>query len=160
VSDKPANAGPKQVTRRTKGGQFAPGASGNPRGKLRGTKHRTTVACEALLDRHAHAVIQKILELALGGDPQLLKWVGDRLVPPRRDRPIALDFGSVASAQDALNASRIVLQAVATGALTPSEGEMLSKALSVHIGLHGAVEVESQLSVLEQAHGLGGGLHS
>jgi hypothetical protein len=147
-------AGPKQAATRDGAGRFRPGASGNPRGKPPGLKHKTTV-WEAQLDAAGPKLLRKIIQLALKGDTALLRWAGDRLLPIRKDRHIELALGDVRTAADALEASRLVLAAVAAGTLTPSEGEQLSKALSVHIGLHGAVEVEAQLGMLEQAHGLG-----
>jgi hypothetical protein len=153
--DLAAKAAPKAAKGRARGRPFPKGVSGNPAGMKPGTKHRTPQIAEALIDGQAEKIIQKIISLALKGDTALLRWLGDRIAPVRKDRHIELHLGSVVIAQDALAASRIVLQAVAAGQLTPSEGEMLSKALSVHIGLHGAVEVESQLSALEQTHGVG-----
>jgi hypothetical protein len=140
--------------KRPRGRPFEPGQSGNVNGRPRGSRNQRTLILEAVLDDAGEKVVRKIVQLALKGDAGLLKWIGDRLLPARRDRHIELSLGEVRTASDALEANRLVLAAVAAGTLTPSEGEALSKALLVHIGLHGTVEIEAQLGMLEQAQGL------
>ncbi len=62
TSEKPANAGLKQD------GRFKRGRSGNPASKQRGTRNRTTLAVEALLDGEAEALTKKVIELGMAGD--------------------------------------------------------------------------------------------
>jgi hypothetical protein len=76
VTASPANAGAKQ------GGRFPKGRSGNPAGKLKGTRHRTTLAAEALLDGEAEALTRKVIEMALAGDSAALRLCLDRILPP------------------------------------------------------------------------------
>jgi hypothetical protein len=47
---------------------FEPGKSGNPAGKLKGTRNKTTLAVEALLDGEAETITRKAIELAKDGD--------------------------------------------------------------------------------------------
>ncbi|WP_346658170.1 DUF5681 domain-containing protein [Bradyrhizobium sp. 138] len=65
--------------------RFQPGQSGNPRGRPRGSRNRTTLAVEALLEGEAEALTRKAIELATGGDIQALRICLDRLCPPRRE---------------------------------------------------------------------------
>jgi Family of unknown function (DUF5681) len=81
----PANAGRKQ-------GRFVKGQSGNPEGKLRGTRHRATQLAETLLEGDSEALVRKAVELALGGDTVALKLCLDRILPPRRERTVALNL--------------------------------------------------------------------
>ena len=75
-----------------RGRPFEPGQSGNPAGRPKGARNRSTVAAEALLDGEAEALTRKAIELALAGDTTALRLCMERLVPPRKDRstPIAL----------------------------------------------------------------------
>ena len=77
------------TARKQRGKPFEPGRSGNPAGKPKGSRNVTTLAVEALLDGEADALTRKAIELARAGDMQALKLCMDRIVPPRRDRPVS-----------------------------------------------------------------------
>ena len=57
-----------EKTGRQQAGKFAPGVSGNPDGRPRGARHKTTLAIEALLEGQHEALTQKAIDLALAGD--------------------------------------------------------------------------------------------
>lgn len=61
----PEKAGQKQV--RTPKGQWRKGASGNPVGKPKGTRHKATQAAQVLLEGEAEALTRKAVEKALEG---------------------------------------------------------------------------------------------
>jgi hypothetical protein len=102
-------------------GHFQPGQSGNPAGRPKGARNRSTIVAESLLDGEAEALTRKAIQLALAGDTTALRLCIERLVPPRKDRPISLDLPPIASAADVANAVAAVLRAVAEGRVTPSE---------------------------------------
>lgn len=81
----------KNEIERTDKGTFAKGISGNPSGRPKGSKNRTTLirnAIEAdMVDRLQHdalAVLNKTIELALAGDTTCIKILMDRLLPARK----------------------------------------------------------------------------
>jgi hypothetical protein len=49
-------------------------------------------------------------ELALAGDPGLLREFMDLLLPAKRDRHVTLQLPEIRSAADALDASRLVVE--------------------------------------------------
>jgi Family of unknown function (DUF5681) len=49
---------------------FQPGQSGNPAGKPKGARNHATRLAEALLDGQVQALMQKAVDMALGGDPR------------------------------------------------------------------------------------------
>ena len=51
----------------------------------------------------------------------------DRIVPPRKDRPVPFLIPKLEKATDAVMASTAIVEAVASGDLTPSEAAELSK---------------------------------
>ena len=93
-------------------GQFKPGQSGNPSGKPKGARNKVTLAIEALLDGEAEELTRKAIELAKTGDIPALRICLDRILPPRRDRPVAFELPKIESAKDAANAISAVLAAV------------------------------------------------
>ena len=64
------------------GARFRKGQSGNPSGRPRGARNKTTRAVEALLDGEAEALTRKAIERALEGDTTALCLCLDRLLPP------------------------------------------------------------------------------
>jgi Family of unknown function (DUF5681) len=104
-----------------RGRPFVKGQSGNPRGKPKGVRNRATLAAEALLDGEAEALTRKAVEMALGGDVMALKLCLERLVPPRKERPLSFALPPVASVEDTAKAIDGVLAALSQGLVTLSE---------------------------------------
>jgi hypothetical protein len=144
----PANAS------RDQGGRFRRGHSGNPAGKPKGTRHRATLAVEAILDGEAKALTRKAIELAKAGDTMALRLCLERLAPPRKDRPIQVALPALQGPADAIAAVAAVLQAVAAGELTPSEGEAVAKLLEMHRRAVELVDLEDRITRLEQQNGM------
>ena len=141
----PAKTGRQQDTR------FKPGQSGNPSGRPVGSRHRTTVAAEALLEGEAEALTRKAVELAKSGDSVALRLCLDRILPARKDRHIPFSLPKLQTGADAVQATAALVQAVAAGQLTPSEAAELSKlveSFSKAIELH---EIQQRLETLEAA---------
>ena len=115
--DKPVTA--DNTTEKQRGRPFEKGMSGNPNGRPSGSRNATTLALEALLDGQANALTQKAIDLALGGDMAALRLCLDRILPPRKDRPVSFTLPTINSAQDAAAVVSSVLAAVAAGEITP-----------------------------------------
>lgn len=58
--------GAENAAGKQRGTPFKPGQSGNPAGKAKGTRHKVTLALEALLEGEAEALTRKAIELGLG----------------------------------------------------------------------------------------------
>ena len=107
---------------------FKPGKSGNPSGKPKGARNKTTVAMEKLLDDDAATITSKAIELAKNGDTALRLCL-ERIIPPRKDRPVNFDMPEIKTPSDALVAVTAIMRGVAGGDLTPSEAAELSKTI-------------------------------
>jgi Family of unknown function (DUF5681) len=81
-----------QKQQKQPGRPFEKGRSGNPAGRPRGGRNRSTLAAQLLLQGEAEALTRKAVKLALGGDPTALRLCLDRLIAPHRERlvPFAL----------------------------------------------------------------------
>src|SRR5450631_2476258 len=91
---------------------------GNPRGSRNGARNRTPLPIEALLENASEPIIRKLIDKALEGDTTALRLCCERLLPPRRDFPVAFELPLIESAADARHASSSVLAACADGRLS------------------------------------------
>jgi hypothetical protein len=113
-------------TKRTTRGRFPKGTSGNPAGRPVGSRNKKTLFLEELLDREGEAIIRKTMELALQGNPLALRLCLDRLVAPRKERPIHLELPKVTKLQHAVVAMSKIQEAIGEGKITPGEGQILA----------------------------------
>ena len=129
---------------------FQPGQSGNPAGKPKGTRNKTTVALEALLDGEAEEITRKIIEMAKAGDSTALRLCIERVMPPRKDRPVSFDMPALETAADAVKASQSIVVAVADGDLTPGEAHELSKVVESFARTVEVADLAVRIERLEQ----------
>ena len=139
-----ANAAGKQ-----RGKPFGKGQSGNPAGKAKGTRNATTLALEALLDGQATALTQKAIDLALTGDMAALRLCMDRILPPRKDRPVTFMLPPIECAQDAAATVSAVLAAVASGELTPADAGEIAKLIESYVKAFEVAELDARIKKLE-----------
>jgi hypothetical protein len=114
---------PRKNAVKTRGKPFQPGNSGRPSG----ARNKATLALEALLDGEAEALTRKAIEMALEGDTTAMRLVMDRIMPPRKDRPVMFALPKLETPADAVKATATLVEAVASGDLTPTEAEDLSR---------------------------------
>ena len=129
--------------------RFQPGRSGNPKGRPKGSRNANTLALEALLDGEADALTRKAVGLALQGDIAALRLCLDRILPPRKDRPVSFEMVPITNADDARVASAALLGAAATGSLTPSEASEVGRLIDVYVRSFELSEVQKRLDKLE-----------
>lgn len=130
---------------------FKKGKSGNPRGRPQGSRNKATIACEELLDGEAKAITRKAIELAKNGDGYAMRLCLERLLPPRKDRPVTFVLPNIASADDAMKVYAALLKAVAAGDVTPAEAGELSRVVDGFGRAIEATEHERRLATLEAA---------
>lgn len=140
----------ENAARKQRGKPFQPGQSGNPAGKARGTRNAATLALEALLDGQANALTQKAIDLALTGDMAALRLCLDRILPPRKDRPVTFALPSINSAQDAAKVTSAILAAVSTGELTPADAGEISRLVDTYVKAFETAELADRLERLER----------
>src|SRR5918996_483445 len=88
---------------KTVGGKFARGNSGGP-GRPPGSRNKSTLAVQELLDGQAEAITQKAVDLALEGDIAALKLCLERICPPRKERAVDVALPLLESTEDAARA--------------------------------------------------------
>ena len=75
----------------------------------------------------AENVVNAVLAAARNGDMTAARIILDRIAPARRDNPVSFDLPKIENASDAVAASSAILNAVASGNLTPSEAGEVSR---------------------------------
>ena len=145
-------SGLQNQVERAPGGQFVKGQSGNPAGKPAGCRNHATRTAETLLDGEAEALTRKAVTLALDGDALALRLCLDRVIAPRRDRPVHFDLPPIADIADVAKAMAAITAAVAEGAITPSEGAAVARVVDAHVRAVEASDFDRRLKALEAAH--------
>jgi hypothetical protein len=142
-------AAPENTARKQKARPFQKGQSGNPAGRPKGARNKATLALEALLDGEAEALTRKAIEMAKDGDMTAMRLCMDRIMPPRKDRPVSFALPTLKTAADAIKATSAIAEAVAAGDLTPMEAGELVKLVDGFTKAFELHEIEQRLAKLE-----------
>jgi Family of unknown function (DUF5681) len=150
VSEPTDNAAAQQ-----RGRPWPKGVSGNPMGCRTGSRHKATIMLEQLMVGDAGAVVQAVVEKARGGDMTAARIIIDRLIPPRKGRPVRLDLPAIRAAGDLLAAQRALIQALAEGEVTAEEAAAVSSVLEANRKMIETEELATRLQRLEERVGAG-----
>jgi len=131
------------------GGRFQKGQSGNPKGKPKGARNRTTLIAQTLLDGQAEALVEKVVQLALDGDLTCLRICLERLVPPKRDAPIDIDLPDISAVADIPKLFSSLTAKLREGGITPSEARVLIDLAEAIRRLFELTELEQRIGALE-----------
>lgn len=125
-------------------------AAGNALGgNKKGSRHKVTLAIEALLEGQHEALTNKAVEKALEGDMTAMRLCLDRIAPPRKDAPISFALPPIRTAADTVTASSALLDAVAVGDVTPDEAGRVMALLTAHKALVEVGDLEQRIAALE-----------
>ncbi len=131
-------------------GKFAKGNPGGP-GRPRGEPAKLARAVREKWSARFDELATNILNRALEGDIDATRLVIERLYPKPRDGHLALTDMPMDSLSSMTG--RIV-QAVAEGEISPSEGSVLADVVAKHAKSLEIEEIESRLARLEEAQGV------
>ncbi len=132
-----------------RGRPFPPGHPGGP-GRPAGSRNAATLLLDQIADGAASEVLEKLLETAKNGDLRAAELLLSRVWPVRKGRPVALDLPAIKSPADVVSALSTVAESVASGALTPDEGQAVASVLETKRKAIETVELESRITALEQ----------
>jgi hypothetical protein len=126
------------------------GESGNPKGRPQGSRNKASLLAETLLENETEALVRKCIEMALAGESTAMRIVMERLLPVRKDRPIALELKKLEKVEDASKALGTITKAVAQGEITPLEGQSMANIIEAHRRAIETMDLERRLTELEE----------
>jgi hypothetical protein len=139
---------PSPSKNRHPSGKFAPGNKVG-RGRPVGSRNQATIALQELLDDAGKSLTRHCIEMARAGDQVALRLVMERLIPPRKDRPVSLRLPKIDGAAGVSKATAAVLHAVGAGEITPAEGEIVASIIELRRRSIETAEFEKRIAVLE-----------
>ncbi len=129
---------------------FAKGKSGNPRGRPAGARNKASLMLDKLMERGAQDIVETVIDRAKGGDMTAARLILERLVPPAKERPIAIELPTTCDAQSVADAQALVIAAMASGGLLPGEASTIMSMLESRRKGIETVELEARIKSLEE----------
>jgi hypothetical protein len=120
------------------------------RGRPLGSRNKTTVMLESMLNEYGPAVLRKCLAKALEGDGTAMRLVMERLLPPARDTRVQFRLPKIKSSADLVKAGEAVLKALAAGELGIEPAKDVLAMFASHGRILEEQVVEQRVSALEQ----------
>jgi hypothetical protein len=108
------------------------------------------MAAQALLDGEAEALTRKAVELALEGNIPALRLCLERLLPPRKERPLAVKLPVIEGVAELPRLTSAILAAVGRGEIEPGQAAALSSLVASHGKALELAELEKRISALEK----------
>lgn len=134
--------------------QFKPKQSGNPKGRPKGSRNRSTRWLDAIVDGEAEAVIQTVLEKAKAGEPQAMKLVVERIAPRPRGRSAPIELPELERPEDVPQALNAVLQSAADGEITIDEAQGYAQLIERQRQAIADEDLHREIQALKQYLGL------
>ena len=138
---------PRKKKDRGAEGKFLAGNQIGVAGRPRGTKTRPELK-RMLLDKSPE-IIQKVLDLALAGDPMALKLCLERLIPALKPMDDAISIGGVAVAEGLAEKGNLIFNAMADSTISPSQAAMLLGALGNMARIEETTDLANRIKLLE-----------
>jgi len=139
-----------KTEKKPRGKPFEKGNRANPNGRPQGSRNKATILAQNLLDGETEELVRKCVEMALAGDGTAMRICIERLIPPRKDRPVNIDLPRMSCVDDTVRAMAVISSGVAGGEITPSEGQILSGMVENYRKAIEATELEQRIGELEK----------
>ncbi len=133
--------------RKTRGRPFVAGNSG----RKPGSKNRTTLVAESLLEGETEELVRTAVALAKDGDVVMLKFLLGRILP--KERSVRVELPPTDGDFDAVAAMEAILVAATTGQILPSEAAELASIVAAYSRTLDVTELRLRLESVEKNFG-------
>ncbi len=132
-----------------RGRPFEPGNQFG-RGRPKGSRNKSTLISQKLLEKYSEPLMRKCIAQALGGDIRALKLCLERVSPIRDNGLVKFNLPPIESAKDLAPRFQSVLAAIKDGKITPIEGESVTNILDKFRRSFETTELSDRLDQLER----------
>ncbi|MBS0642366.1 MAG: hypothetical protein JSS43_21085 [Proteobacteria bacterium] len=108
-------------------------------------------ALDRIGEANAQDIIDRVVQDAKGGDMRAAEIILRRAWPERKGRAVTIDLPQMVDADGVIAALAAVTRAVATGALTPDEGQALVGLLEAQRRAVETIDLAKRIEALERA---------
>lgn len=121
------------------------------KGRPQGSRNNATLAVEATFEGERERLTRKCIDLALNGNVACLKTAIERICPVRKSAPIKLEgMPQITSVETAADAAEFLLQGIASGKISPLDGEILSRVLDKRIHALQITQIEAEIKAIKE----------
>ena len=123
-----------------------PFSEGNP-GRRRGSKNKSTILAASLAGETGEEILRKAIEMAMGGNVAMMKFLLDRILP--KERPVDLKLPHLDYAHDSVDAMAEIVDAVSSGRISPREAADVAQLVSAFRQAIELTDVEMEIDLLK-----------
>jgi hypothetical protein len=135
----------------SRGRPFEPGNKFG-QGRPKGSRNKTTLVAQRLLEEYSEPIVRKCIVDALKGDGPSRRICMERILPAQRDACIGIKLPRAITAKDVDKAAERVLHSVATGRISPASGEAVARILELRRKAIETAELQTRITKLEEQH--------
>ncbi len=134
---------------KVRGRPFQPGNKAG-RGRPKGSRNKKTLFFQSLLNEYGEPLLMTCITKALEGDRHAIRLCVERLLAPRREGVVSLALPPVRTALDLDVVMRRLMRHIASGEVSPAQGEAVARVLENHRRILEAVDLQTRIEKLEQ----------
>ena len=97
----------------------------------------------------AEAILRTAVEQAKGGDQRAAELILSRVWPARKGRPVMMELPQIEAPGDLVRALAAVAEAVASGSITPDEGQAVAAILESQRRAVETADLAARIEALE-----------
>ncbi len=130
---------------------FKKGQIANPAGRPVGSRHKATLAAEALMEGETSRLTRKAIEMALEGDSVAMRLCLERIYPVRRGRAVEFPLPPTGTPKALVDAMAEVVRGVSGAELSPDEGATIAALLEAQRRAIETADIDERLRKVEEA---------